>query len=187
MRKTYKFELPQSKEVEKIKVRVENGQMLVDVEFKEKVEPKDGDFLFCEGLGVFICRNSPYKGTIRAYVATNIKGDIITQPELFPLKPYWCHLIQCRFASPDEKAEFLERLENELRKRWDPETKTLEPIRWRANRNEYYYAMTPEFTVARYLEEYSIFDEGRYNAGNYFETPKEVQPYAEKVKEIFKS
>ena len=44
MKKTYKFMIPQNKEVESTKVRVENGEMFVDVEFKERLDPKDGSY-----------------------------------------------------------------------------------------------------------------------------------------------
>lgn len=75
MGKTCEFILPQNKEVQNTKVRVENGEVFVDVEFKEKFDPKDGDFLYCENCGVFICRsNSPYEGTLRAYVGINSRG-----------------------------------------------------------------------------------------------------------------
>lgn len=122
MEKTYKFTLPQNKEVEKTNIRVENGEVFVDVELKDKFEPKDGDFLYCEGSGVFIAMDSPYKGTLIAYVGINNSGEIN------PLAPYWCQENNCRFATSEEKNAFLERLEKECHKRWNEEKKCLEDI-----------------------------------------------------------
>lgn len=50
MKKTYKFELPQNKELKSANTRVEDGKLFVDVEFQEKFDPKDGDFLYCENV-----------------------------------------------------------------------------------------------------------------------------------------
>lgn len=183
MEKTYKFELPQSKEVESTKVRVEDGIMFVDVKFKERFEPKEGDFCVSDTGLIFIVHNTYNVGKqIRAF---SYIGESDNNKEIFKNLTYTIN--NGRFATPEEKADFLARLEKECGKRWNPETKTLEQIRWRAKKNEYYYAMTPDFTVARYMEEYSVFDNGRYNACNYFKTPKEAQPYADKVKEMFKN
>lgn len=129
MKKTYKFELPQNKELKSANTRVEDGKLFVDVEFQEKFDPKDGDFLYCEKCGVFICRsNSPYEGTLRAYVGIGSRGQIVEQPELFVSETYWCWINHCRYATPEEKSAFLERLEKECHKKWNPEKKCLEDI-----------------------------------------------------------
>lgn len=54
MKKTYKNQLLKGMEVESTNVRVENGEVVVDVELKEKFHPKDGDFLVDNDGDVFI-------------------------------------------------------------------------------------------------------------------------------------
>lgn len=129
MKKTYKFEIPQNKELKSANTRVEDGKLFVDVEFQEKFDPKDGDFLYCKDCGVFICRgNSPYEGTLRAYIGINRGGELVEQPELFLNTTYWCWMGDCRYATPEEKAAFLERLEKKCHKKWNSEKKCLEDI-----------------------------------------------------------
>lgn len=129
MKKTYKLELPQNKELKSANTRVEDGKLFVDVEFQEKFDPKDGDFLYCKDCGVFICRgNSPYEGSLRAYIGINRGGELVEQPELFLNTTYWCWMGDCRYATPEEKAAFLEKLEKKCHKKWNPEKKCLEDI-----------------------------------------------------------
>ena len=278
MEKTYKLTLPQNKEVESTQVRVENGNVFVDVKFKERFEPKDGDFLVIEN-DVFIYNGKQTEESYGAYVGVLTNGKI----DKALTECSWAEKEGCRFATSEEKAEFLKRLEKECHqrwnaekkclediyvpkfgdilrveldkshyrrnymiciypdkefsntdnffglpfldlngnlilseaggstlccnimlasesekkelfdklaevgKRWNPETKTLEPIRWRAKFGGYYYAMNPGFEVAQYQEADVSTDDNRYNSGNYFQTPEEAQPYVDKVKEMFKN
>ena len=185
MEKTYKFALPKNQEVERTEVRVENGNVFVDVKFKELFKPKDGDFLISERGGIFIYsdKQPQVENACCSYCG---EYSLIKRIEL-RFSHQWTYKKTCRLATPEEKAEFLERLEKECHKRWNPETKTLEPIRWRAKFREPYYAMNPEFKVAQYIEANFSTDDNRYNSGNYFQPAEEVQPYADKVKELFKN
>lgn len=122
MKKTYKFELPQNKEVEISNTRVEDGKLFVEVEFKERFEPKDGDFLV-GNTGIFICKIGEKDNQIYAYagvdngkVCVNVEGII------------WNLRSNCRYATTEEKAAFLERLEKGFHKKWNPEKKCLEDI-----------------------------------------------------------
>ena len=113
MEKTYRFTLPQNKEVENTNVRVENGKVLVDVEFKERFEPKDGDFLADYHNDVFIyngCKDDKV-GTFGCYIAERRYRGIVTHDCCF--RNHWQQIRLCRFATPEEKAAFLERLEKE--------------------------------------------------------------------------
>lgn len=124
MGKTYKFILPQNKEVQSTKVRVENGEVFVDVEFKEKFDPKDGDFLYVNECGVFIYKHYVNADDCDAYCGVTYKGRI----NLGNYTPCWCSKNTCRYATPEEKAAFLERLEKECNKRWNAEKKCLEDV-----------------------------------------------------------
>lgn len=125
MKKTYKFELPQSKEVEKTNIRVEDGKILVDVEFKEKFCPKDGDFLVSSYGKVFIYSDRPSQDKLvySAYCAVDRIDNIHTE-----FSNNWTKKEGCRLATEAEKSAFLDRLEKEHHKKWNAETKTLEEI-----------------------------------------------------------
>ena len=65
MNKTYKIQLPQNKEAQNIKTSIKNGTIEVEVELKEKWEPRDGDIL------------SHHKGYIVIYAGTDVKTNAI--------------------------------------------------------------------------------------------------------------
>lgn len=187
MKKRYKFQLPQNKEVKGTNVRVENGEILVDVEFEEKFEPKDGDFLVsCRG-GIFIC--SITKSTWNsygAYCGVNSLGDIIISENHSMF--LWTPKDGSRYATEQEKAEFLERLEKELHKRWNAETKQLENIRWMPKAGDIYWFISYGGDVGRTaFSEIDFFDRSRISANNCFKTKEAAQPYAEQIKEILKN
>lgn len=124
MKKTYKFTIPQDKEVLSNNVRIENGQVLVDVELKKKFQPKDGDFVITDMNGIYIY-NSNYKtecGLNGFYAGISIaKGVSISNGRKGFAKAI-------RYATPKEKADFLARLEKECHKTWNAEKKCLEDV-----------------------------------------------------------
>ena len=113
-------------EVTSTSVRVENGNVFVDVELKEKFEPKDGDFVVTNNGCIFIY-NSNYSGLCKEnssgfYVGVDAFGDIVINDGGVFSRPE-------RLATEQEKSTFLKRIEKELNKKWNPETKKLEDIR----------------------------------------------------------
>lgn len=186
MNKTYKFILPQNKEVENTNIRIENGEVFVDVEFKEKFEPKDGDFLVSSYGKVFIYSENPAKdnSTYSAYCGEGRIGNLHTE-----FSYQWINKKGCRFATPEEKAAFLERLEKECYKRWNAEKKCLEDIRWRAEKGEsyYYISITLGIDISKDNDVRGNFSEMRHKSNNYFRTYKAAQEVADQIKEIFKN
>lgn len=141
MKKTYKYRLPQNKEVKSFNTKIENGNLLVEVELGEKFEPKDEDFLVSSQGKVFIyCdKRTLYNDSYCCYCAEYFSGSgIIIESSRY--SGYWIRKAGCRYATEQEKAKFLERLEKEYHKRWNAETKQLEDIRWRPKegRNKWY-------------------------------------------------
>lgn len=88
-----------------------------------------------------------------------------------------------------EKQSFLERLKNECGKRWNEETKNLEDIRWRAEENElYYYLIVGNPTIVKNIADmHLLFDDLRYESGNYFRTYEAAKKVADQIKEMFKN
>lgn len=123
MEKTYKFYLPQNKEVKSTNVRVENGEVLVDVVFKDKFQPKDGDFLhdkYCDITVIY--KETHQTGGIITYAGINKDNIVCETGKGFGITKEY------RYATPEEKAAFLERLEKGYNKRWNAEKKCLEDI-----------------------------------------------------------
>lgn len=184
MKKSYKNKLPKDLEVVGAGVRVEKGELIVDVEFKKKFDPKDGDFLlsatglifiFKKDLGDTFCERcaESYVGIER--ISGKIKENLFFVIDKF------------RYATEQEKSDFLARLEKECGKRWNPGTKELEDIRWRAKTRERYYFVTSACDVATYEESNLGCDNTYYNLGNYFRNVEAAQKVAEQIKDIFKN
>lgn len=186
MKKRYKFQLPQNKEVKGTNVRVENGEILVDVEFEEKFEPKDGDFLVsCRG-GIFICSiTKSTRNSYGAYCGVNSLGDIIISENHSMF--LWTPKDGCRYATEQEKSDFLERLEKERHKRWNAETKFLEDIRWKPKEGEEYWFIDYDGGLIGKTFENTPYDRIRIAANNCFKTEETARPYADKIKEILKN
>lgn len=182
MEKTYKFILPQNKEVEKINIRIENDEVFVDVEFKEKFQPKDGDFLM-DGCGdVFVYNGKVTEENYGCHIGDAGVGIWTHSSDK------WVPMQSCRFATPEEKAAFLERLEKECGKRWNAEKKQLEDIRWEPKHGNTYWYVNEELKAEEevYSERYN-FDMCNVRINNCFRTPEAAQIVADQIKEIFKN
>ena len=63
--------------------------------------------------------------------------------------------------------------------------KKQEPKRWRAEVGEIYYSFSSNFEIEDYYECNSFVDDKSYDSGNYFQTKKQAQEVADKLKEDF--
>lgn len=188
MKRTYVNRLPKGEDVENTNVRIGNGELIVEVEFKEKFKPKDGDFVITPYGNIYIY-NSSYAISGRSYklhgfyAGVNGFGSIIINTD-FENGFNGAE----RLATPEEKDAFLERLEKECHKRWNPETKKLEDVRWIPNNLEKYWYITEDIEVAfaKYgnMNNLHIF---RIRANNCFKTEDAAQKVADQIKEIFKN
>ena len=184
MGKTYKFTLPQNKEVENTNVRVENGELLVNVGFKEKFQPKDGEFLVSSCGKVFIYNGLSTRMNYGVYCGVNANNNI----DVCPFSSGWTKKEGCRYATPEEKADFLKRLEGKKHLRWNAEKKCLEDIRWQPKEGELFWF------VGTYLDVYSTHyvssfspDFLRVKTLNCFRTEEAAKKVADQIKEIFKN
>lgn len=183
MKKTYKNQLPKNMEVQNTNVRIENGELVVEVEFKERFEPKDGDFLVSLPTHVFIHNGLKGERTIGAYIGTMSDGEI----RVAETKDSWAATKICRYATPEEKAAFLEQLEKEYGKRWNKETKKLEDIRWRAKAGEGYYTINGALDVVGEFAGACPHEDILHERGNYFRSNEAAQKVADQIKDIFKN
>lgn len=193
MKKTYKFTIPQDKEVLSNNVRIENGQVLVDVEFKEKYQFKFGDIVVIENPECqdykrdYIISIYPDKETPKGYttdffdiVCIDMDGKIRINPHT-PYKHRNVHL-----ADASDKKELFDKLA-EVGKRWNEETKQLEDIRWRAEKGEYFYYVENDLSVCTLQDSRGTLSDRMYKVGNYFRTPEAAKKVADQIKDIFKN
>lgn len=186
MKKKYRNRLPKDAEVKGYIAHVENGEIIVEVELKDRFQPKDGDFCVSSLGNVFIycvkelLSSDLYCGCYCVFCSE--EGQIITcYTKLHTKKD------GCRYATPEEKADFLKRLESEEHLRWNADTKKLEPIRWRAEKGVTYYYVDERGNVLACSDTHGCASDSRYFLGNYFKTREAAYPYAEKMKELFKN
>lgn len=78
-----------------------------------------------------------------------------------------------RLATPEEAQQLWDALAKEG-KRWNPETKQVEPLRWRGEMGEKYYSLYWDNIVTA-TEDGRHLDNIRYNSGNYFRTKEQAE------------
>lgn len=182
MKKTYRFTLPQNKEVENTNLRVENGEVIVDIELKERFEPKDGDFLVSSRGKVFIYTGLSTRIRYGAYCGVNSNNNIDI---CHPLSSGWTNKEGCRYATPEEKADFLKRLEGEKHLRWNAEKKCLEDTRWKPKKGESYFWVNGIGNINK-SDNLTAIDLFRIMANNCFKTEDAAKIYADKFKEMLR-
>ena len=193
MEKTYKFELPQNKEVESTKVRIEDGKVFVDVELKEKFQFKFGDIVVIENPECqdykrdYIISIYPDKETPKGYtpdffdiVCIDMDGKIRINPHT-PYKHSNVHL-----ADAIDRKELFNKLA-EVGKIWNAETKQLEDIRWRADKGEVFHFVETDLSVCTLHDSRGTLSDRTYKVGNYFRTPEAAKKVADQIKDIFKN
>lgn len=107
------------------------------------------------------------------------------------LTPLCCipDLKEIRPATEREKKILIDQLAK-VNKKWDPETKKIEDMRWRAGIGKvYYYIMYGDYdsVIASTYDMRICQDERRYNIGNYFKTREAADKVAEQIREILKN
>lgn len=190
MRKIYRNQLPKGLEPLCSTVYFENGEVIVNVEFKDIYIPKFGDIVRV---------NTSNKGSRRNYMICIIPNESvpnyyisgffnIANIDMGGNLSYKCGFVENNEiipASESEKQELFDKLEK-VGKRWNEETKQIEDIRWRANLGEKYWYIT-ETSVLEDNELAASDDDVRYKNKNYFRTPEAAKKVADQIKEIFKN
>ena len=182
MRKKLSIDLPKRKEAKNVSYKVIDGKIEVSYDLEDKFEPKDGDFVVSSTGLIFIFKKEYCERCAESYIGIDGKRGNISTDLFFVID-------KGRFATEQEKQSFLDRLKNECGKRWNPETKKLEDIRWRAEENElYYYLIVGNPTIVKNIADMRLlFDDVRYESGNYFRTYEAAKNIADQIKEMFKN
>lgn len=181
MEKTYKFMVPQNKEVEKANVRIENGEILVDVEFKEIKKPEQGDVLV-NGNTILLYSGwqNPHYYFGFAVLKDNELSLDLSASKLFISTNGW------RFATEEERCRILERIKKEHNKCLDEETKKLIDIRWRTYYGGQYCWINDKLEISYSFDTRDVLAENRYKSGNYFRKEQAAQKILDKIKNTFK-
>lgn len=178
MKKKYRNKLPKGAEVQGYIAHIENGEIIVEVELKDKFLPKNGDFCISDTGMIFIFKSMEDLYNVSSYAGTN-NYDRISERCIYSIS-------NGRYATPKEKADFLKRLEGEKHLRWNAEKKCLENIRWKPNNGDYYFFVDSDGRIKR-TRNVAHWDVMRVNINNCFPTEEAAQPYADQIKEIFKN
>lgn len=191
MKRTYVNRLPKNEEVKNTNVIIENGELIVEVEFKDKFEPKDGDFVYVkagyEHIAIF---NKEIGDDMYVHANWNMSFSIprIVMEDSIPL----CRISDIRDIRPAterEKKILIDQLAK-VNKKWNEETKTIEDARWRAKIGESFYAITHLGQVvflARPPKPNMDDDYKFYQVGNYFKSREAAEKVAEQIRNIFKN
>ena len=188
MKITYVNRLPKNEEVKNTNVRVENGALIVEVEFKDKFEPKDGDFVYVKAGYEYIAIFNKEVGD-DMYVHANWNMSFsISKIIVDDSRPLCCihDLRDIRPATEREKKILIDQLA-EVGMRWNEEDKTIEDVRWRAGTNKPYYYIIGFDNIVGTTDERLACDENRYATNNYFKTREAATKVADQIKEIFKN
>lgn len=153
---------------------------------EKKYEPKDGDFVFF---------NYGTEPTIAIYKGIHWGSAIITYASCcnMLLTTYEKTIVylanDIRPATEREKKILIDKLAK-VNKKWNPKTKRIEDVRWRANDGYHYYYLLfvdTDFIVTETTDIRMDKDDERYNSGNYFKTSEAAEKASEQIREIFKN
>lgn len=180
MKKTYRSQLPKNMEVKDVKLNIENGEVVIDIEFKEKFIPNDGDFVVDDDGDVFIVwKDGNTNFSNGAYVCIDkANNEIVTG--------VWNHSSAVRLATEKEKSDFLNILENEFHKTWNAEMKCLENAKWKPKISERYFYINEYAHILSTRNSGECTDKYRIKIGNCFKTLEDAKPYADMFVNILK-
>ena len=189
MNKTYKIQLPRNKEAQNIRTNIKDGTIEVEVELKEKWEPRNGDICYLEGSYhyVFI-----FKEVICDYVLYSYINLCLDVDTLFCMKDNivssTADIKIFRPATDTEKQLLFDALAKKG-KMWDAQKKAVVDLpRWRAERDcRYYYIKNCDATIHPGDDNRFEVDNNLYESGNYFKTKEAAERVAEQIREIFKN
>ena len=185
MNKTYKIQLPRNKEAQNIRTNIKNGIIEVEVELKEKWEPRDGEIVIsnnmCNHPSISVFFETPEDK--RYVIYDQWTKDVTYMPSKF-----WDWVLPSRPATDSEKQLLFDALANEG-KMWDAQKKAVVDLRrWRAERDcRYYYIKNCDATIHPGDDNRFEVDNNLYESGNYFKTKEAAERVAEQIREVFKN
>ena len=184
MNKTYKIMLPRNKEAQNIRTNIKDGTIEVEVELKEKWEPRDGEICYCctkdAGWQFIIIYGDTRRPSALKAVKFGSKWEYSSHST-------WKYDL-IRPAIDYEKQLLFDALAKEG-KMWDAQKKAVADLpRWRAEKDcRYYYIKNCDATIDSSDDNRFEVDNNFYESGNYFKTEEAAERVAEQIREIFKN
>ena len=188
MNKTYKIQLPRNKEAQNIRTNIKDGTIEVEVELKEKWEPRDGDICFITSHYSFISVfKSQENNDIHTYIDFLVDDNLLVNSVNSNLCSI-ANIKEFRPATDSEKQLLFDALAKKG-KMWDAQKKAVVDLpRWRAERDcRYYYIKNCDATIHPGNDNRFEVDNNLYESGNYFKTKEAAERVAEQIREIFKN
>ena len=176
----------------------EPAKEFVYIEIKQNKEdihkinlPKDGDFVSVkagyEHIAIF---KKEVGEDMYVYANWNMSFSV-SKIIMDDSTPLCCisDIKEIRPATEREKKILIDQLAK-VNKKWNPETKAIEDVRWRAEpgfQEYYYYLGSLESYGCAAFDKRTQEDDDRYNSGNYFKTREAAEKVAEQIREIFRN
>lgn len=191
MNKTYKIQLPQNKEAQNIRTNIKDGTIEVEVELKEKWEPRDGEIVIsnnmCNHPSISVFFKTPEDK--RYVIYDQWTKDVTYMPSKF-----WDWVLPIRPAADFEKQLLFDALAKEG-KMWDAKKKAVVDLpRWRAEDGEDYFCIMisrGKIEVYRYNNTKNCcacsLETNQGLECNCFKTYEAAEKVAEQIREIFKN
>lgn len=166
------------------KAIVKDGSVVFEKE--EKVSNfKNGDILVVVVNGkrhnAFIYKGSDVLGFHLFYAGINADGNLLINDSS---NGRWGNEI-LSYATEEEKQLLFDKMK-EKGLQWNAEEKRVEEIRRRAKKGGDYYFIDINLTVKSIDDTYSTFDNGLWNALNYFHTEEQTAEAAKRVREALR-
>ena len=184
MNKTYKIQLPRNREAQNIRTNIKDGTIEVEVELKEKWEPRDGEIVIssnmCNHPSISVFFETPEDK--RYVIYDQWTKDVTYMPSKF-----WDWVLPSRPATDSEKQLLFDALAKEG-KMWDAQKKAVVDLpRWRAEKGEPYFFVDPCWEVSCDIDDRTSPHDSLYFGGNYFKTEEAAWKTIEQICEIFKN
>ena len=157
------------------KAIVKDGSVVIEKEEKAEVQEfKDGDVLHSKyNDEVLIFKDYTYMACFTSHYNYSGKSNEGWVVERF------------RHATEEEKQTLFDKMK-EQGLQWNAKEKRVKKIRWRAKKGEEYHTINSFMESAQLIESGDNFDNGLWNALNYFRTKEQNEEAARRVKETLR-
>ena len=97
---------------------------------------------------------------------------------------YINNIISICYSTTEERQTLFDKVEEKEHKKWNPETKRFENIKWEPKIGETYWCITEELNVESFIEENDCIDNALGEVNNKFQTQELAEAARDKIKEL---
>ena len=162
-------------------VSVNNGTIIIETKWK----PKRGELVKVLGSNIdcYVIFKNLSKYSLQTFGGKELSGSYCKLDD-----ELWAHNNDIEFhpVTPEEQKEFDDFCKSQG-KIWNKETLQWEKYKWEPKQDEKYYYVDPTLEASCTTNDTWEVDQVRIKYGNCFQTRKQAEKAAEKVKELLKS